>query len=134
MSVTTTEGNSIGSEIFGGTAHAAVGTWYAALFTASPGAGGVADDEVSGGSYARVAVTNNVTNFPAMAALAGASGAAIAFPMATADWGYVTHVGLCAAATPGVDDVKHYGPITPVVILSGTTPTFAIAGLTWSLA
>ena len=40
MSVSTTEGNSVGAELFGGTAHAAVATWHVALFTASPGSGG----------------------------------------------------------------------------------------------
>ena len=135
MSVSTTEGNSVGSELFGATAHAAVGTWHVALFTASPGSGGSGTNEVTGGSYARVAVTNNNTNFPATAALAGANGTAIAFPTATADWGTVTHVGLCASTTEGTSDVRHYGALTsPFLVLSGATPTFAAGALTWSLA
>lgn len=135
MSVSTTQGNGIGSEQFGGTAHAAVATWHVGLFTASPGAAGSATNEVSGGSYARVAVTNNDTNFPATASLAGANGATITFPTATADWGMVTHVGLCASTTEGTNDVRHYGALTSlVVITSGQTVSFAVGALIWSLA
>lgn len=139
MSVSTTEGNSVGSELFGGTAHAAVGTWHVALFTASPTSAGLGDNEVTtAGStgYARVAVTNNATNFPATSALTGANGTAIAFPAATADYPLpVTHVGLCASTTEGTDDVRHWGALSaPAVITNGQTPTFAIGALTWSLA
>lgn len=136
MSVSTTEGNSIGSELFGATAHAAVGTWHVALFTASPGSGGSATNEVATGTgYARVAMTNNTTNFPATSALAGANGAAITFPAATGSWGTITHVGLCASTTEGTSDVRHYGALSaPVTITNGQTPTFAIGALTWSLA
>lgn len=134
MSVSTTEGNSIGSEIYGGVAHAAVGTWHVALFTAAPGVGGSADNEVSGGDYARVAVTNNQTNFPAFSALTTSNGVAITFPTSTASWGTVTHVGLCASTTEGTDDVRHYGAITPTTIGSGITPSFAIGALTILIA
>lgn len=135
MSVSTTEGNSVGSELFGGTAHAAVATWHVALFTASPGVAGAGTNEVSGGSYARVAFTNNATNFPATASLAGANGVAITFPTATASWGTVTHVGLCASTTEGASDVRHFGQLTsPFLVSINQTPAFAIGALTWSLA
>lgn len=136
MSVSTTEGNSVGSELFGGTAHAAVATWHVALFNASPGTGGSATNEVATGTgYARVATTNDTTNFPAMASLAGANGAAITFPAATGSWGTITHVGLCASTTEGTNDVRHFGALTsPVTISNGQTASFAIGALTWSLA
>jgi len=70
-------------------------TIYLALFTTAPGdAGG--GTEVSGGSYARQAVTLS-------AASGGASenSADITFPTATADWGTVTHVALMDALTGG---------------------------------
>lgn len=137
MSVSTTLGNGIGSEQFGGTAHAAVATWHVGLFTSSPGVGGVATAEITGGGYARVAVTNNSTNFPATAALAGANGVAIAFPTVTAGGysGTVTHFGLCASTNEGTADVRHFGALTtPFLAVVGQTPTFAIGGMTWSLA
>jgi len=136
MALTTTEGNSIGSEIFGGTAHAAEGTWHVALFTASPTIAGLGTNEVStsGTGYARVAVTNNSTNFPATSALAGANGAAIAFPTVTASWGTITHFGLCNSTTEGTSDVWHFGTLTsPGIPAVGQTPTFAIGALQWVL-
>lgn len=68
---------------------------YAAAYTAAPSdAGG--GTQVTGGSYARVAVDFN-------AASGGATSAAadIEFPQATADWGTVTHFGLFDASTSG---------------------------------
>lgn len=135
MSVSATEGNSVGSELFGGTAHAAIATWHVGLFTASPTSAGLGTNEVSGGSYARVAVTNNATNFPATSALTGANGTAITFPTCTVAWGTVTHVGLCASTTEGASDVRHFGALAaPVVVTAGQTPSFAIGALTWTLA
>jgi len=70
-------------------------TVYLALFTtATTDAGG--GTEVSGGAYARQAVTLS-------AASGGASenSAEISFPQATADWGTITHVALMDAATGG---------------------------------
>lgn len=70
-------------------------TVYLALFTTpTTDAGG--GTEVSGGSYARQAVTLS-------AASGGASenSADITFPQATADWGTITHVALMDAETGG---------------------------------
>jgi len=70
-------------------------TVYVALFTAAPSdAGG--GTEVSGGAYARQAVTLD-------AAEDGASenSADITFPQATADWGTITHLALMDALTGG---------------------------------
>lgn len=52
----------------------------------------VAGTEVSGSAYARVAVTNNATNFPAAASGAKANGAAIEFPEATGSWGTLDEI------------------------------------------
>jgi hypothetical protein len=70
-------------------------TVYVALFTTATGDDG-SGTEVSGGSYARQAVTLG-------AASGGASSntADITFPQATADWGTITHVALMDAETGG---------------------------------
>ena len=74
---------------------------YIALFTAAPSdAGG--GTEVSGGSYARVAVTQADANWNAP----GTSGLTdnvsdITFPTATASWGTVTHMGVFDAVSAG---------------------------------
>ena len=70
-------------------------TVYLALFTtATSDAGG--GTEVSGGSYARQAVT-----LSAASGGASSNSADITFPQATADWGTITHVALMDALTSG---------------------------------
>jgi hypothetical protein len=86
--------------VLGNAAYTAPGTIHVALFTAAPtDAGG--GTEVTGGSYARVAVTNNATNFPAASGGLKQNGTAITFPQATADWGTIVAFGLFDASTSG---------------------------------
>jgi hypothetical protein len=68
---------------------------YVSLHTADP-----TDDasgaEVSGGSYARTAVTMGApTNG------SGTNSADVQFPQATGDWGTVTHIGIWDATSSG---------------------------------
>lgn len=77
------------------TPYAQPATVYLALYTAAPSdAGG--GTEVSGGGYARQAIT-----FGAPASGQVQNSAAITFPQATADWGTITHVGIFDAGTAG---------------------------------
>ena len=70
-------------------------TVYVALFTAAPtDAGG--GTEVSGGAYARQAVT-----LSAASAGATSNSADVTFPAATANWGTVVALGLFDAETAG---------------------------------
>jgi hypothetical protein len=71
------------------------GTIYLALFTAAPGEAG-GGTEVSGGSYARQAVT-----LAAASGGASSNSADITFPTATADWGTITYCALMDASTSG---------------------------------
>lgn len=59
---------------------------YFALMTVAPTPSG-GGTEVTGGSYARVGLTNNGTNFPAAATRQKRNATAIDFGTATADWG-----------------------------------------------
>jgi len=70
-------------------------TWYVGLFTSDPTDTGAAGTEVSGGSYARVAVTFNVTGDTA------SNTASVEFPTATANWGTVSHIGIHDALSGG---------------------------------
>ena len=70
-------------------------TWYVGLFTSDPTETGAAGTEVSGGSYARTAVTFSVTGDTA------SNTAAVEFPAATANWGSVSHIGVHDASTGG---------------------------------
>jgi len=68
--------------------------WYLGLFTVAPGEGG-GGTEVSGGAYAREAVTFSVSGDTAT------NTAALEFAVATADWGTITHVAVFDASTGG---------------------------------
>lgn len=68
--------------------------WYLGLFTAAPGEAG-GGTEISGGSYVREAVTFSVTGDTAT------NTAAIEWPVATADWGTITHIAVFDASTAG---------------------------------
>lgn len=86
--------------LLGRTTYTAPATVYVALYTTAPtDAGG--GTEVSGGGYARKAVTNDATNWPAASGGSKANGTAIAFPEATANWGTVVAWGLFDASSDG---------------------------------
>ncbi len=88
--------------VFGGVSYAPPATIYLGLSTAAPGDDGATAAEPPGANgYARVAVTNNLTNFPAASAGAKSNGTAITFPTATGAWGTVTHALIYDAATAG---------------------------------
>ena len=81
MSFTNAEELRILGKEYGATDYTPDGTLYAALFTTVPADDGTGGTEATGGNYARVAVTNNTTNFPS--ANPKLNGTAIAFPTAT---------------------------------------------------
>jgi hypothetical protein len=66
---------------------------YVGLYTSDPGEGNTGT-EVSGGSYARTAVT-----FGAPSNGVSTNSASVTFPTATGTWGTVTHVGILDAST-----------------------------------
>lgn len=107
-------------------------TVYVALITTAPSdANGTGLVEVSGGSYARVAVTNNDTNWPAAASRSKANGTAVTYPTSTASWGTVVGFAFYDAATAG--NFLGYGDLTSSqAVGSGVTPQFAAGALTVS--
>jgi len=113
--------------VLGNAAYSAPATVYVALYTVAPtDAGG--GTEVSGGSYARVAVTNNDTNWPAAAAGAKANGTEITFPEATGDWGEVVAFAILDADTAG--NFLYWADLTASkTINSGDTAKFAVGDL-----
>jgi hypothetical protein len=103
-------------------------TIYCALFTVAPVSSGLGT-EVAGGSYARVAKTNNATNFPAAAAAIKKNGTLIDFGTASADWGVIVGAAWMDASSAGV--LRNYGPFgTPVTVLSGGTFSIAANAMT----
>jgi hypothetical protein len=71
--------------------------WYVALYTVAPGEAG-GGTEVSGGSYARTAVTFTVSG---TAPTTASNSAAVEFPTATGSWGTIVAAGIFDASTSG---------------------------------
>ena len=95
--------------VLGGGDYTRPATVYVALYTAAPSdAGG--GTEVSGGDYARAAVTNNSANWPAASGGSKSNGADITFPQATAGWGTVVAAGILDNSTGG--NLLYYGNLT----------------------
>jgi hypothetical protein len=114
--------------ILGATAYTAPATVYIALFTATPSDSG-GGTEVSGGSYARVSVTNNTTNWPNAAAGSKANGATFTFPTASGSWGTVTQFGIFDASSAG--NLLYWGDLTSSqAVASGSTASFASGQIT----
>lgn len=119
----------------GGPAYTRPVTVYASLHTGVTGLSG--DSECTGNNYARVAVTNNSTSFPAASAGAKTNGVAIQFPIATAlssGWGDVTDVGLWDAPSGG--NFLRGGTLTngPITVQGGDAPYIAAGDITFSEA
>jgi hypothetical protein len=100
-------------------------TVYAGLSTTAPADDGTGVTEPSGGAYARVAITNNATNFPTATARTKANGTAITFPTATSSWGTATHGVLFDAPTAG--NVLAFGELVdPQEIITNGVPDFPV--------
>lgn len=122
-----------------GQALGAPATWYYALYTTCP-TDSTAGTEVTGGSYARVAVTAGLTQFAGTQAAAsttastGTSGttsnnAVVTFATPTAGWGTVNCWGLVDALTAG--NIWIYSALTiPKTINNGDLPSFAAGATT----
>lgn len=110
-------------------------THYVGLFTAAPGEAG-GGTEVSGGAYARVAVTVGDAEW---AATSGGDGTtsnvnAITFPAPSGtNWGVVTHWGIFDAATSG--NLLIYAPLTTSKTINDgdAAPSFASGALTFQI-
>lgn len=75
-------------------------TVYLALFTASPTDTGSTAAEVTGGAYARQAITATMSATNATTGVSS-NASAVIFPQATADWGTISHLAIMDAATGG---------------------------------
>lgn len=75
-------------------------TWHFAVLTTLPASDGTGSNEPSDAAYARVAVTNNGTNFPAAASGVQAVSAEVKFPQAGEAWAGVG-IAVFSAASGG---------------------------------
>lgn len=135
--------NKIVDAVFRAQALGAPATMYVALFTTAEDDTG-AGTEVTGGSYARVAVTGALANWAgtqaagSTTASTGTSGTtsnngAITFPAPTANWGVITGFALFDAASAG--NMWVWGALTTnkTVNNGDAAPSFAAAALTFQV-
>ena len=115
--------------VFGNAAYSAPATVYVALYTVTPTDANASGTEVTGGSYARVAVTNNATNWPAASAGAKANGTAITFPAPTANWGTVVAFAIYDAATVGNELAWGALTVNKTINNGDAAPSFAVGDL-----
>lgn len=135
--------NKIVDQIFRGQAFTFPATLHVGLFTAAPSDSG-GGTEVSGGSYARTAVTASLANFSGTqgagttVASSGTGGqtsnnSTITFATPTASWGAVSHFGIFDAASGG--NLLFWGALTITkTINQGDTVTFPAASLSVTFA
>jgi len=115
-------------------------TVYAALLTAAPSDSG-GGTEVSGGSYARVAVSSSLANWAgtqsagSTTASSGTGGTtsnnnAITFPAPTGNWGVCTHFALYDASSSG--NLLAWAALTASKTINNgdAAPSFAAGALT----
>jgi hypothetical protein len=107
--------------VFGGQTFTPPANLYISLHTADPAEDG-SGAEVSGGSYARKSVTNNLTNWPSANPKVNAG--TITFATPTAGWGVVTHFGVWDASSGG--NLLYAFPLSASkTINTGDTVSFA---------
>jgi hypothetical protein len=87
--------NALINAVLRNTSYTSPTTTYLALYTSDP-TDADTGTEISGGSYARQAIT-----FGAPSNGTSTNSAAVEFPQATADWGIISHVAIRDAVTSG---------------------------------
>lgn len=100
-------------------------TAYLGLFTTSPGETGSLAGEVSGGSYARVAITAKMAATVLGTGVA-VNNATIGFATPSADWGTVAYWAVMDASSSG--NVLLYGTLQTAFVVSNgdVAPSFAV--------
>jgi hypothetical protein len=96
--------NAILNAVLRNTAYTSPSQVYIALFTSDPTDAGTGT-EVTGGGYARQQITFNAPSNGQVT-----NSADILFPVATASWGTVTHIGIYDASTGG--NLLFHGALT----------------------
>jgi hypothetical protein len=119
-------------------------TVHVGLLTGAPSDSG-GGTEVAGGSYARASVASSLANWAgtqsagSTVASTGTGGqtsnnGVITFPLPTANWGVVTHIGVYDAASGG--NLLFHAPLTASKTVNDgdAAPSFAAGALTFTLA
>lgn len=118
--------NKLLDHVLRNTSYTSPTTVYVGLYTSDPTDAG-SGTEVSGGSYARQAVS-----FAAASSGSSASSSVVEFPQATANWGTVAYVGLLDAVTSG-NLLFHSALTTSKVVETGDVLRFNSGSITVAL-
>jgi hypothetical protein len=102
--------NALVNAVFRSVQYTSPASIYVALYTSDP-TDANSGAEVSGGAYIRKAIT-----FAAPVDGVASNSADILFPVATTNWGTVTHIGIMDALTGG--NLLFYSPITTAKTIS----------------
>lgn len=133
-SVATYLSNKILDKVFGRTDFTPAATLYLALYSVVPNSDGSGGTELTGGGYARTAVTNNTTNFPNASARQKLNGLAFDFANdgSAGDWLPAVAWKLLDASSGG--NVYTFGRVTPAVTVRAfQARSFAIGDLIQNL-
>ena len=135
--------NKLVDAVLRGQAIGAPATGYVALYTVCP-TDSTAGTEVTGGSYARVAVTSSLANWAGTQAAAsttassGTSGTTsnngtITFPAPTANWGTVACWGVLDAASGGNLWIYSALTVNKTINSGDAAPSFAAGAATFQI-
>lgn len=129
MSITYYSANRILDKGFGSTNFTSPTTMYFGLSTTPIAIDGTGATEPSGGSYARVALVNDKTNWGTASNASLTNSASVTFPESTASWGTITHVFISDASSGG--NIWWYEALSPSrQVQISTTVQFAIGAIT----
>jgi len=112
--------NALINAVLRGTAYTSPSKVYIALFTSDP-TDAKTGTEVTGGAYARQEIT-----FGAPTNGVSYSTADVLFPVATASWGTVTHIGIFDASSAG--NLLFHGPLTNTKAIAADDQLKIVAG------
>jgi len=135
--------NKIVDAVLRGQTLGAPATGYVALYTACP-TDSTAGTEVTGGSYARVAITSSLANWAgtqsagSTTASSGTGGTTsnngtITFPAPTANWGVVTCWGVLDASTAGNLWIYSALTVNKTINNGDAAPSFAAGAATFQI-
>jgi len=133
MSVCYIVANKILDNNLGATANTPPGTYYVGLSTSTVLIDGTGETEPSGGSYARIAVTNNKTSFTTAANGELTNDINITFTESTDAWGDITYVFLADAASAAGNIYFFEALPATKTVQTATTVVFAAAAMTFSM-
>jgi hypothetical protein len=119
-------------DVIGGTSITAPATVYVALYTVAPTDSSAGTEvSTSGTGYARAAVTNNSTNWPAASGGSKSNGTQINFNTPTASWGTVVGWAIVDTAS-GAANIYYKGTLAASknVNSGDPAPYFAVGAIT----